>query len=427
VTSYAYPRGRVVATTSVGASTAARLFALNLGFVLARAVLPNTIQFVREGRPAPTVPIEITGIARDVSSACSLGTVVVALLSLGLVVPSVARLRPLVLGWIVYLGVGVGIAVHRGGWQLSTTLVACCALLAVLWLEVELDVAVRTGLRLIAATGVLSLLLAVLAPAAAKYGDVGASWFTRNARLAGPFSTPNEESNLFAIGVTLWAASWRRQRGSGSRLRTTMQLAVIVLPLLLSQSYTAWAAAVAGVSIVMLGPRGRRVWRPSKLWVFALLAAVYPARQLLRFLDAQQAPTGYSGRRAVWDFVAQHWRDAYLLGHGPGAWRNLVESGAVPAWAVNGHSQLLDTLYTTGIVGVASLGVVLLAMCIRGVRLWLGGSAAAFACLAVELVRSYTEVPFQILFGGLNLFVLLLVLGLMAHRRETPSALPGGA
>jgi O-antigen ligase len=418
MTSYAFERGRMAAEPTVAASTAARLFALNLSFVLVRAVLPNTIQFVREGRPAPTVPVEVTGAAHVVSSACSLATVVVALLSLGLVVPSVARLRPLVLGWMVYLGVGVAIALHRGGWQLSTTAVVCCALLAALWLEVDVDVAIRVGLRLIAATGVLSLLLAVLAPAAAKYGDVGAGWFTRNARLAGPFSTPNEESNLFAIGVTLWAARWRRRGGGTPKLGTLLQLAVVALPLLLSQSYTAWAATAAGLTVVMLGPRGTRGWRPSKLWLLALLAAVYPARELLRFLDAQQTPAGFSGRRAVWDFVGQHWRDAYLIGHGPGAWRTLVESGAVPAWAVNGHSQVLDTLYTTGLVGLSALIVLVVAMSLRSARLWRHGSVAALGCLVVELVRSYTEVPFQILFGGLNLFVLLLVLGLMSQRRD---------
>jgi hypothetical protein len=57
-------------------------------------------------------------------------------------------------------------------------------------------------------------------------------------------------------------------------------------------------------------------------------------------------------------------------------------------------------------------------MSLRSARLWRHGSVAALGCLVVELVRSYTEVPFQILFGGLNLFVLLLVLGLMSQRRD---------
>jgi len=394
------------------------LFGWMLAGILGRAVLPNTIYLLTHGRPAPTVPIVIAGFPALVSSAFSLLTVVIALISLVVVRPSAARLKLVPIMWLVYLGYEVFVAARRGPITLSTAIVSALALLTFGWLEIEPDVAAWIALRLIAAVALLSLVLVVFKPEIAKYGDLVAAWFTRDARLAGPFSTPNEESDLFALGVVLAVGLWRR---GNVRRPVFVPLGLALTCLVLTQSYTAWFAAVAGAIVAISARKGGGEARRGRGIQVALVAiAVYPLSRLLLYLDSAGSLTGLSGRRLVWNYVDQNWRGARFLGHGAMAWGSLITHGALPAWAVNGHDQLLDTLYIGGIVGVTILACTVGMMTGRAIRLWWGGTSLAFACVVLEIVRSYTEVPFEPLFGGLNLFVIAVILGLIARHDRAP-------
>jgi O-antigen ligase len=108
-----------------------------------------------------------------------------------------------------------------------------------------------------------------------------------------------------------------------------------------------------------------------------------------------------TGRTQVWRETLYLWKQNLLFGYGPGLWdldmrtryRELLQ------WAPpSAHNQIYETIGQSGLVGLAGLGVYVIALV--GAALRLGARApAATVFVAVLIVRGATEPTFA---GGLD-------------------------
>lgn len=129
-----------------------------------------------------------------------------------------------------------------------------------------------------------------------------------------------------------------------------------VLPLLLaglavSQSYLAVTAALVGLAMA------HRARHP----MIGLLSVAWGAGALLVFTAIRPAPM-LASRIETWrDFAWPHYAQQPLLGLGFGGWGTTVPwhqfalSTSGPGWFGHAHSDLVEWIYETGLVGLALL------------------------------------------------------------------------
>jgi O-antigen ligase len=384
--------------------------ALLLASVAGRAFAPNLIALLQFGRPAPGLAFMHSEVAKSVSSLMSAVTLAIATWC----VLGLASLRPVSLTktlWVIYMLVIGAAGLLSGFLPYGSFLVASAALLALHRLHLPAQDIIQAIAPTILTMMMFTLGVTFLAPELAAYSGVGGEAFTRELRIAGAFATPNEAGNIAAVSVVLSLASRRHPR-----LVRYAWTSSSLLVLMLTQSYTAWFSCVIGVSVLMLArARGKPHFR--LVAILASVAALSTTARTTVLADASADVTTVNGRALAWEYVLQNWGEAPFLGHGPGIWHQLIISQRLPEWAVHAHNQLLNTLFVAGVLGVLALIVAVFATAVSAAQRWQGGLAAGAALLSLQLARSVSEVPFEIVFGGFNLFVVLVILALSTCAR----------
>lgn len=311
------------------------------------------------------------------------------------------------------LAVEAASAARGGGAPVLAPVLALAVLSVAGNAELSRSACVDLVRRCLAPVVLASLLLAVVAPQAAKYGIVDAPFGSRSARLAGVTTQPNTLGAVAGVLVVALVADQRRR---------IALFAAGLVALYLTQSYTAWLATAVAVAVVLTA-RARRRPGPSWIGLPVLLVAVLAGLAGLATRAGVPAQVGtVSGRRALWDYVAARWSEQFWLGHGPGVWGRLVTTGELPAWAVHAHNQPLNTLFVSGALGGLLLAAFSGLLVLQGARAWSAGQALGAALVGFQVVRCFSEVPFELFFGGLNVVVLGLTWA--ALRASPPVAEP---
>lgn len=371
-----------------------------------KALVPVGLQLVTTGRPPPGYQVTLTGLpalANQAASVALLGICLVALIGR-------RRLpldRPVFIAWTLYALAAALSAFLSGYVPRGTLAITILALLAAGVLQISREAAVRAAVATLAIAVALSLTLALVAPQVAQFAyDPQADWFSRDGRLAGVFEQPNLLALVSAFLLVLLCLGPRPKR----RLWTRALMLVAATSLFLTQSYTAWLATAAALGCVQILRARRAHLGPRIASIVGAVVAVILLSSLLASLSESGQLTSVSGRTLVWDFVLTHWADAPLWGHGVGVWTELMQGGALPGWAVHAHNQYLNTLFVGGLVGLSALGWALIATLHTSWRLARLGVDLALGLTALQVVRTYTEAPFELAYGGLNLLLLIVTL-----------------
>jgi hypothetical protein len=169
-------------------------------------------------------------------------------------------------------------------------------------------------------------------------------------RLAGVLPQPNTLG--YVAGISLVCAF-----STPLRLRTRLITAIVCgTALLLSESRGSWLAIVAvgamAVGARRFGPAKGRALTPA---YFALVTIALFSALIFVFGSHSANLASANGRTTIWRFVLSRWKDSPLVGVGPHAWGDLIATGAVPAAAGQAHNQLLESLFTLGLVGTLLL------------------------------------------------------------------------
>ena len=218
------------------------------------------------------------------------------------------------------------------------------------------------ALTLLAWTTILvsagSLIFAVLDPNVAFMSNMPTRLISPifKHQLAGVFEIPNVLGIYSGLGIVLAV-------GMKSRLRF-LSFPICGLALIASESRTAWAATLAAISILIASSVAFRRGRsklPTRYLIYAGVATLTLVLGLLGYVIATNGQArSLDNRTLVWRYVVNNWTQSPLIGHGPGFWHAMIASSSLPPWVGEAHNQFLETLMTTGILGVLLLiGVVI--------------------------------------------------------------------
>ncbi|WP_431677324.1 O-antigen ligase family protein [Kitasatospora sp. KL5] len=199
--------------------------------------------------------------------------------------------------------------------------------------------------------------------------------------------------------------------------------------LVLAQSRTAWLAAPLG--LLFLYRRGVQdrvhplLRRGLVLGIAACGAVLVPAlvKGAGQVLSDREVSTLH-GRTAVWDMAMSAFRSDVLLGYGPTLFTD--RSSPVQGVYSHAHSQLHQTLATSGLVGAVGLLLFAVALVAAAARTARAGAGLPWALLAITVATCVTEAPLRgVDFSPFLLLVLVLVAVLLACSPGSPASLPG--
>jgi exopolysaccharide production protein ExoQ len=211
-------------------------------------------------------------------------------------------------------------------------------------------------------------------------------------RLHGVFFHANGLGPMMALYLVLMYANGTRR----TRLMWFLGAVALVL-LVLSQSKTAWAAALAAGVVLWLGRSKRnaavRILAVTLVAVAAVSVALLTESQaefeVLEQQDVESLRT-LTGRTALWQYGLDAWRESPVFGGGPMVFRDYAQR-MDQAWAGQAHNQYVQTLGRHGVVGLAGLMVLLAVLLGQALRLASHTRYVSLALVALLLVRSLTE------------------------------------
>jgi O-antigen ligase len=231
-------------------------------------------------------------------------------------------------------------------------------------------------------------------------------------RWSGTFSHPNAYGPAGVLYLVL-----ERLQPSRLSVRVPMVGAALVA-IVLSQSKTAWAAAlIVGTILAVTGWARRRA-------VFAALAATSLAAIGALTLDAERfdidgTPLGtvstLTGRTDLWALGLERWQQSPWFGAGSGVFLDIANRTG-QEWAGQAHNAYVSALAENGIVGLLAVLGYLGALGVIAWRHTPGTRNASVALLALLLVRTMTETPLMN-FGYEELTILALA---FAWERDPP-------
>ncbi|WP_030269316.1 O-antigen ligase family protein [Streptomyces sp. NRRL B-24484] len=188
--------------------------------------------------------------------------------------------------------------------------------------------------------------------------------------------------------------------------------------LVLAQSRTAWLAAPLGLLLLYRRGAHHRIHpllrRLLVLGIAVCGAVLVPAlvTGAGQVLSDREVSTLH-GRTAVWDMAMSAFRSDVLLGYGPTLFTD--RSSPVQAVYSHAHSQLHQTLATSGLVGAAGLLLFAAAVVVAAARGAAAGAGLPWALTAVTVATCVTEAPLRgVDFSPFLLLVLVLVSVLLA-------------
>ncbi|MEU8432740.1 O-antigen ligase family protein [Streptomyces sp. NPDC029216] len=257
-----------------------------------------------------------------------------------------------------------------------------------------------------------SLLSILVAPGWAfllpAHGDGGRDFLGLGwGQFMGLAPNPNHLAPLMAAALLLEVTPVGRWRGRA------IHAAAALLALTLTQSRTGWICA-ASVFFVH-GAWGRTVLRRQLLTVFGGAAALMvlmaaPVQAALARLAADPMYGDFNGRTLAWRLAYDEFERNPLFGYGPTLFspaHRLELFGTTDHWIGQAHSQVMQTLGGSGLIGFAGLCLLVSSLVVQARRASAHTSGLSTALVTLLIVACTTEAPLRAL-GGLSAAVLLL-------------------
>lgn len=263
-------------------------------------------------------------------------------------------------------------------------------------------------------------------------------------RLWGLGSNPNSTGPLALVLLLLLA--WKPFR---SHLLQLLGYGTGLAVLLLSQSKTAWLAAVIAFPTLLWGKmlynaaqqgRSRTAAYPiSSLLrpiLFCLLGlagvSVLIYMQLhnsLATVAQDQQVTSLTGRTDIWAVALETWKQNPLFGYGSTIWDDNFRHAVGMDFAYNAHNQFLQSLSAAGLIGLAGMLFYTLILFLYAFAANTATRGLSLALFWVIFIRLFTETPFNMagIFSGefvthLLLFSLVVTKGRQVYiARSNPS------
>lgn len=352
-------------------------------------------------------------LARPAALAAQAVTALVVALSIGSLARSLSDPRKGV-GWLVFaiaffygallLSAAFGVVPSLPPSYLTTPLVVlaflCHGGYTYHWL-------LKTALVSLRITMVLSFVAMAVLPGLAFNTEESRTFFGIE-RLAGIAGHPNGLAALAALGLLL-------EIRSGSRRVWSL---LFVAALLFAQSSTGYFVVIAGVLIMVLYSRPVLRWvLAAVILLFLAYLAVIPGGP-----DSFAAALGlgdrttFNGRGRVWAAAMRGFDLSPIFGYGPELLGDHFRYVYIPGadFATHAHNQFVQTLASTGVIGIASLAVLLLTMLMFALGTMRRTGGVGLALLAFILLRSATETPLKPGSVGFGTMIVVLIVALLA-------------
>lgn len=208
----------------------------------------------------------------------------------------------------------------------------------------------------------------------------------------------------------------------------TLHAAAAAAVLLLAQSRTAWIAALVGLPLIYRHTSARRV---PPLLVRGLIAgmaccagALVPT-VAMRFTKVLSSPEVVSlhGRTTVWDLAMSAFRADPLFGYGPTLFTD--PSSPVHGTYAHAHSQIYQTLSTSGLVGAVGLLLFAVALLAAASRTGAVSAGLTWSLVGITLVTCMAEAPLRSdEFSPFLLLVVVDIAVLLAAERAAAAVEP---
>jgi hypothetical protein len=211
-----------------------------------------------------------------------------------------------------------------------------------------------------------------------------------NGRLIGLSFSPNHLGYIAGLLVVVQIL------GPKTRLPTIPVLSIATLTVLYSGSRsTLLGLAVAAAAAVLIGQRRSVIW-----WLTGAAVGVASWILISDSLRVSGHVDTLNGRTIIWNAVLNSFDSHQIFGIGPGGWSRLVDAYHLPAYAVEGHNQVIDTLGKQGVVGLLVLVAWVVVAVVTITRLEGRDRVLPTALLGFMVGRSVFEVPLDVYFIG---------------------------
>ncbi|WP_242354770.1 O-antigen ligase [Anaeromyxobacter sp. SG64] len=228
---------------------------------------------------------------------------------------------------------------------------------------------------------------------------------------------PNSLGAMAAILLVVAMARFRDSCSGTRRVWRMLWIGALVAVLVLAQSRTAWmglgAALVAGIWLARRASRAAKALALASLAASATYASAYIYAYMTRGVSTEQL-SNLSGRAAWWSAAFQAFLDADFLGKTFGLGfmvaNRTILSTQFGSDAGSLHSDYVDALVSTGVVGTIALIIAAcaFALSVRNASPYQRAELAGIVCILG--VRSFTGTTFAIHNHFLPALVLIPVL-----------------
>lgn len=232
---------------------------------------------------------------------------------------------------------------------------------------------------------VLCLMSMLVTPDYAWFPSTGRQWLGLP-QFVGVAPHPNSLGPIAALAFLLELAL-----GGRRFLRWTFTVLALTV-LVLTQSRAGWAAGVLGLCIVFLVPDGQIGPRRFLVILQGVIGAV-----LVVFFVISDPDSGdvTNGRLSLWAAIIDRAGQSWLFGNGNEAFNAESRSAnGFAAWAGQAHNQILETLFTGGVLALTPLVVLIVIAAAWALRRG-PQRRIAFAALAVLLIDMVVESPLR--------------------------------
>ncbi|WP_394277110.1 O-antigen ligase family protein [Luteococcus sp.] len=250
-------------------------------------------------------------------------------------------------------------------------------------------------------------------------------------RLCGVTGQPNTLGEIAGISLLLEVCS-RTKRDKAKRIIFSL---FATGSLLLSQSRTSWMACLLALGVLWVWWRGRT--KPGSVSVIAvaftaLLSWVYlampPLQRMLLGAGGDEGLGTVNGRDQIWAAAMAEFSRDPMFGYGLDLYDAEFTAKHLPyglQMVRDSHSQFVQTLGESGLIGMFGLLVFILACLSVAVRRWRADSPLPFALLTFMLLRSVTESGLMFLGVGWQLWCVLTMTATMVVSTNTDAPADG--
>lgn len=123
--------------------------------------------------------------------------------------------------------------------------------------------------------------------------------------------------------------------------------------------------------------------------------------------------SSFSGRSRIWEFALSSLHRSPIVGFGGEYWINAIDSGLLPSYAGQGHSQLIETLIQSGAIGLVITFLLLISFYRNNVN-----SEIHKGFLLILLIECVSEAPL----AELGIYSLMTVTLVLLYRTGEPDA-----